>query len=278
MRLDSQNGQRHGYADALRQAWIAIDADRPLEAERIAQKILEANAGHTEATKVQAYALLMQGKADDAVPLLEKLARSSRDPEIETQLAIALRHAGHIDKALLWLNRAVKRTPPFASAFHELGYVLHTLERSDEAIVVLRQGMAVAPMMIAMALQLGYVCYDVNDRATARNAFAHALSINSLHPEAIQGLATVLMDAGDFAQAAALFRQAVMANPDDSAARISLGRCLLELGDYETGYAWLRTAATHDDRNYGKVLQAILSSSRGRFWLKPSAAAKFFKD
>ena len=52
----------------------------------------------------------MQGKAEDAVPPLEKAARASRDPEIETQLAIALRQAGDTDKALLWLKRAIKRS------------------------------------------------------------------------------------------------------------------------------------------------------------------------
>ena len=220
----------------------------------------------------------MQGRAEEAVAPLEKAARTSRDPEVETQLAIALRQAGDSDKALTWLKRAVKRTPPFAPAFHELGFVLHSLGRSAEAIDVLRQGLAVAPMMTELAIQLGFVCYAINDRANAGAAFAHALSVNPVHPEAIQGLGTVLMDAGDYAQAAELvppcaFGQsrrhvgAHRARQMPARARRARRRlCLLARGE--------RARA----RNFtARSLRALLSSGHGRFWLRPSSAAKFLK-
>ena len=271
------NDKQRAQAEALQQARLAIQHERAADAERLAGEILKTNSGHAEAIKILGYALLMQGKAEDAVPPLEKAARASRDPEIETQLAIALRQAGDTDKALLWLKRAIKRTPPFAPAFHELGYVLHSLNRSDEAIEVLKQGIAVAPMMTEMPIQLGFVCYAINDRTNAGGAFARALSINPLHSEAIHGLATVLMDQGDYAQAAELFRRALAANPDDALARIGLGNCLLELGQRDPAYACLRAASVRSSEFYGKALRATLSSGRGRFWLRPSSAAKFFK-
>ena len=271
------NERQRAHAEALQRAKLAIQNDRPADAERLASEILKANAGHLEATKVLGYALVMQGRAEAALAPLEKAARTSRDPEVETQLAIALRQAGQSDKALIWLKRAVKRAPPFAPAFHELGYVLHELGQSGEAIAVLRQGIAVAPMMTEMAIQLGFVCYAIYDRANAGAAFARALAINPVHPEAIQGLGTVLMDAGDYAQAAELFRRALSANPDDTLARIALGKCLLELGDAETGYACLRAASARGAEFYGKVIAVLLSSGHGRFWLRPSSAAKFLK-
>jgi tetratricopeptide (TPR) repeat protein len=269
--------QRRGQAEALQRARLAIDGDRPADAERIARDILEANAGQVEATKILGYALVMQDKAQDAVGPLEKVARSSRDPEIETQLAIALRQCGRVEKALIWLNRAVKRVPPFPAAFHELGFVLHETDRSGEAIAALRQGLAIAPMMVEMAVQLGFVCYAVNDRANAAAAFAHALSINPLHPEAVQGLATVLMDEGKYAQAAELYRQVTAGNPEDNLARIGLGKCLLELGEIDTAHACLRAATAREPKAFGKALFTLVSSGHGRFWLRPSAAEKFFK-
>ena len=271
------NERQRAQAAALQQANLAIQNERPLDAERLAGEILKANAGHLEATKIVGYALLMQGRAADAVAPLEKAARASHDPEIETQLAIALRQAGQTDKALIWLKRAIKRMPPFAPAFHELGYVLHSLGRSDEAIAVLKQGIAAAPMMTEMPIQLGFVCYAINDRANAGGAFARALSINPVHPEAIQGLARVLMDDGDYAQAAELFRRAIAADPDDTLARIGLGHCLLELSQADAALACLRAATGRGSEYYGKVLGATLSSGHGRFWLRPSSAAKFFK-
>ena len=277
MQAGSPQERQRAQAEALQRARLAIQNDRPADAERLAGEILDANSGHLEATKLLGYALLMQGRADEAVDPLEKTARTSRDPEAETQLAIALRQAGDSDKALIWLKRAVKRAPPFPAAFHELGFVLHSLGRSAEAIDVLRQGIAVAPMMTDMAIQLGFVCYAINDRANAGAAFAHALSINPAHPEAVQGLGTVLMDRGDFARAAELFRGALSANADDTLARIALGKCLLELGDTEAGLACMRAASVRGAESHGKVIAALLSSGHGRFWLRPSEAAKFLK-
>ena len=224
---------------------------------------------YAEAIKILGYALLMQGNAEDAVSPLEKAARASHDPEIETQLAIALRQAGDTDKALIWLKRAIKRTPPFAPAFHELGFVLHSLKRSGEAIEVLKQGIAVAPMMTEMPIQLGFVCYAINDRANAGSAFARALSINPLDSEAIHGLATVLIDRGDFAQAAELFRRALSANPDDTVARIGLGSCLLELKQRDPAYACLRAAGVRGPEFYGKALRVTLSPATGDFPAAP---------
>jgi len=272
-----QNERERAQAQALQQAQLALDNNRPADAERLAREILRANAGQLQATKILGYALLMQDRAAEAIAPLEKAARTSRDPEAETQLAIALRHAGDSDKAQVWLRRAVKRMPPFAAAFHELGYVLNSLGRSAEAIDVLKQGVAVAPMMPEMAVQLGFVCAAANDHANAGAAFAHALAINPVHADALHGFAILLMTRGDFRQAADLFRRAVSAYPGDALARVMLGRCLLELGEADAAAACLRAASARGPEVYGKVLQAFVSARRGRFWLRPSQAAKFLK-
>jgi tetratricopeptide (TPR) repeat protein len=277
MRPGMLNERQRAQAEALQRAEFAIQNGLPLDAERIAREILTANAGHPEATKIFGYALLMQERADEAVAPLEKAARATRNPEIETQLAIAFRHAGNNDKALLWLRRAIKRTPPFAPAFHELGYLLHVLNQPDEAIDVLRQGTMIAPMMTDMWIQLGFVCNLANDRPGAADAFSRALAINPVHPDAVQGMALVLMHDGDYARAAELFKSAIAANPDNASARVGLGNCLLELGESDAAYACLR-AGVGKGAGLHKVLKTIMASGRGRFWLRPSDAAKFFKS
>jgi len=93
------NERQRAHAEALQRANLAIQNDRPADAERLAGEILKANAGQLEATKILGYALLMQGRAEEALAPLEKAARTSRDPEVETLLAIALRQAGHSDGA-----------------------------------------------------------------------------------------------------------------------------------------------------------------------------------
>jgi tetratricopeptide (TPR) repeat protein len=240
--------------------------------------ILKSNPGHSAATAILCQALLMQRRPKEAVPLLEKAARRSRDPEIETQLAIVLRQIGHAEEGLEWLNRAIKRKPPSAAAFYELGLTLKSLYRHDESIEAFRQGVAVAPGMIDMMIQLGYAYHAVNDRANAQKAFAQAYAMNPQHSGAIHSMCTALLDENKFAQAAELFRGAFAANPADTAARIGLGYCLLNLGDTGAAFACFRTATLGGPQFYARALKASVSSARGRFWLHPSAAARFFRN
>jgi tetratricopeptide (TPR) repeat protein len=263
--------------DALRRAQIAVTGNRAADAERLASEILKTNPGHAGATKILGYALMMLGRHAEAIAPLEKLARSGRDAETETQLAIAFQHSGRSDDALVWLNRAIKRKPPFPAAFHELGSVLRSLGRYEEAIAALQQGLQAAPMMPEMFVQLGQVFNAMNDRPRARQCFAQAHAINPRHTEAMHALGAVLLDDHDFAAAAELFRRAVAANPADTMARINLGYSLLGLGQPDVGYACLRAATANGPQYFGKALKMSVSSGHGRFWLKPSAAAKFLR-
>src|SRR5215470_3552689 len=146
MRYDTESRSRSAISidEALRRAMAAIESQRPEEAARLAQEVLNRNAGHPNALHLFGYSLLMQERPSEAIEPLEKAFRSLRDPAIETQLAIALRKAGRTDEALSRLTRAVKRKPVFPAAIHELGFLLHSLDRTDEAISVLKSGIVAA--------------------------------------------------------------------------------------------------------------------------------------
>src|SRR3954470_18653426 len=85
---------------ALQQAAFAVQSGRPAEAERIANEVLAHNAGDVRAMHMLGYALLVQKRGKDAVAPLERAARQTRDPAIETQLGMALRQAGRSEDAL----------------------------------------------------------------------------------------------------------------------------------------------------------------------------------
>jgi len=260
--------------DALRYARYALETKRPAEAERIAGEILKANAGHREAIKVLGYALIMLGRNGEAVALLEKAARGAHDPEVDTELGIALRQSGRIEDALVSFKRAVKRKPPFPLAFYEFGQSLVALRRFDEAIGVFRQGCDAAPTMADMAAKLGNCYYAVNDRANAKDCFRRALALWPGHYAAAEALAVVLMDGREYAEAAALFRAMVAADPGNAHARLGLASCELNLGDDEAAYASMRMASSRGRKYYGQALRVVVGARRGRFWLRPSAAAR----
>ncbi len=261
----------------LRQAKLALDSNRPQEAQRIVQQILKTEPRHLGALHILGGALLMQDRAADAVASLEDAARALRDPEIDTLLAIALRRIGRNQDALSRLKRAIKRRPPFGAAFHELGFLLFSMERYHEAIEVLSRGHELVPMMPELSILLGNVLLACRNFPEAKACFARALNISPNSADAMYGLAIAHWRLCENQAAADLFRRYLMRNADDASAWLSLGHCLLELGQSDAGYDCFRTAARGDPRRYGSALAAMVNSGRSRFWLKPSAAERFLR-
>jgi tetratricopeptide (TPR) repeat protein len=224
-----------------------------------------------------ANALLMQNRIADAIAPLETAARGNHDPQIETMLGIVLRQAGRVEDALSWLQRAIKRRPPHAQAFYELGCLLSFLNRDEEAVEAFNRGLDVAPLMPQLSVQLGYVQLRRKRYAEAKTAFGRALAHSAGSPEALFGLAKVHQAVGDNAAAAGYFRQCLMSRPNDADMWLQLGYCLLELGDREAGLECFRAATRGDPQNHGNALSALVKSGHGRFWLKPSGAAQYFR-
>jgi Flp pilus assembly protein TadD len=267
-----------GGNDALQRAVLALNSQRPSEAERIAGDVLRGDPRHARALHIFGCALLMQGRAEDAVAPLESAARGRHDPEIETQLAIALHQSGRDEDALRRLKLATKRQPPYAPAFKELGYLLVSTGRYDEAIEVLSRGLEVAPMMPQLSIQLGYAFLSRRNCANAKVAFARALGLAPDSPDALFGMAKAHHELGENRPAAEYFRHYLRTRPSDEGAWLSLGHCLLELGEPDAGYECFRTAARGDPRRYGNALNSLAAAARGRFWLRPSAAARFLGE
>jgi len=255
---------------------VALNSDRPQDAERIADDILKREPRHGAALQVRGCALLMQKRAADALAPLQAAAQTLRDGETDTLLAMALRQTGRTEDALSRLKRAIKRQPPYAPAFHELGYVLMSLEQYDEATAALRRGLEIAPMMPQLSIQLGEVQLRHRSYGEAKAAFARAVEIAPNSADALFGLAKAHQSLGEAAPAAAFYRRCLVVAPHDGACWLNLGHCLLQIGEVEAGYDCFRTAARGDPKRYGKALTSLAASGRGRLWLKPSAAARFF--
>lgn len=254
---------------------LALNSQRPSEAERIAGEVLKRDPRHAGALHILGCALLALGRAAEAVTPFETAARGRHDANIDTQLAIALRQAGRQEDALSRLKRTTKRHPTHAVALHELGRLLVAMARYEEAAEVLNRAVEVAPMMPQLSIQLGYALLSQRKCAEAKVAFGRALDISPTAPDALFGLAKAHRDLGENEAAAEYFRRSLIGNPDDQAAWLSLGHCLLELGRFDSGIECFRTAARSDPRRYGNALASLVASGRGRFWLKPSRAARF---
>ena len=259
---------------ALQRAKAAINRGRPDEAEQFTRDVLGRIPQHATALHLLGCALLLQNRPRQALTPLEKAARARQDPEIETQLAIALRRVGRTDDALARLRRATKRRPAYPFAFHELGFLLSSLHRTDEAIEVITRGLELAPAMPELLVQLGGIHHARGDRANAKVAYSKALAVAPEHADGHYGMGVTLLDECDFVPAAEHLQRSLAGNPADLQARLRLGTCLLELGRPEEALEALRAAIRGDPKCYGLVLKLLSTSARGRFWLRPSSAAK----
>jgi len=273
-------GKNRAAADenAVRLGAQALDAKRCEEAERVAREVLARNPQHAGALHLLGIAVLSQGRAREAVAPLQQAAHDCNDALIETHLGKALRESGRMGEALTWLRRAATRTPPLSSTFHELGILLAMQRRYDEAEAAFKRGLELAPTDADLSVELGGVYISRAEAANAKLAFARALSQVPGHPRALHGFGTALLFEGEFARAAERFRQVLARNPSHVRARLDLGHCLLELGRLDEAAACLRAMTNEAPQLHGKALKVLVSAGRGRFWLRPSAAAMFLRS
>jgi tetratricopeptide (TPR) repeat protein len=264
--------------DIIRQGMDAIERHRPIDAERMARDVLGRHPRHRGALQLLGLALLGQNRTRDALPPLEQAARDSGDPVAETRFARALREFGRHNDAFEWLERATARLPPFAAAFHELGVLLCLMRRYADAETVLKRGIEVAPDAVELSVELGGVYIFRADPANAKLAFARALAQSPGHLRALHGFGTACLFDGEFQRAADRFRQVIAHAPEHVRARLDFAHALLELRRFDEAVEALRKLVYIAPQYRGRALKLLVSSGRGRLWLRPSVAAHILQS
>lgn len=267
--------KRNAADAALDRAALALQMGNPGEAERLADGVLRANRSHSGAAVILGQALLMQNRPLEAITPLERAARRSDDPKIETLLAAALAAGGRRDEALEQLRQTTGRRPPFPPAFREYADQLAKAGRADEAVAVLETGLQLTPDVIELMVDLGRLYLGRNDRARARSMFQQARAAAPGRRDIEAVLARAMVFDGEYAAAADIYRHALALQPDDAMTRVDLGMCQLELADRNAGEASLRAATRGRPEMLGRAMNALASASHGRFFFRPSAAVKF---
>jgi tetratricopeptide (TPR) repeat protein len=264
-------------AQLLERAAVALRTRQFAEAERLAAEVLKGSRTDTAAATILAQALLALNRGEEAIAPLEKAARRSDDPVVETLLAAALGSSGRRAEAIDQLSRTTARRPPFLPAFQELAGQLAKAGRVDEGIAVIESGLALAPDAIHLQLDLARLHLQHNDRGKAREILNRACDAAAGHLDILKELARVLLLDGEYAAAADAYRHALAHRPDDAFTRADLAACLLEMGDRDAGEANLRQAFRSGPHMLGRTNHALVASSHGRFFFRPSAVVKFLQ-
>lgn len=259
--------------EKLREGAQAFSRGQIVEAQEAARNVLLRHPRNPDALALFGATLLAQNKASEAVEPLREAARMQPGPIVETQLGQALRRTGRVDEAIAILQQASEKQPPLSAAFFELGTLLYEKRRAAEAEAVLNRGIAVAPAG-QLSFALGSILLERGDFEEASNCFARALASHPGHPSALCGLGRARMARGELERALEKFREAMANSPSEGRARFLTAQCLFELGRPSDAMECLRALVTWAPQSFGGALKTCVDAGKGRFWLKPSAAAQ----
>ncbi len=251
----------------------ALRSGRVAEAQDLARNLLARHPRNPDALEFFGLTLLAQDKASEAIEPLQDAARVRPGAIVETRLGQALRKTGRIAEALTVLQQASERQPPVSDAFFELGTLLYENRRAAEAEAVLVRGMDVAPAG-QLSFALGTIFLERGDFEDALISFARALAANPGHPSALCGLGRARMARGELDRALEKFREAAANNPSEGRAQFLTAQCLFELGRPAEAIECLRALVAWAPQSFGGAVKTCVEAGKGRFWLKPSAAAK----
>jgi Flp pilus assembly protein TadD len=274
----SVSGRPNNFlAQALQEAAMALRMKQFDRAKQLATDVLKSNRTDRNAALILAHALIAQNQAGEAVAPLERVARRNGDAEIETLLGAALCGSRRAADGMEQLRRAAARRPPYLPAFQELAGQLAKARQFGEAIRTIEDGLALAPDSIDLKLDLGRLFLQNNEPAKARAILTVARDAAPGRPDVLAELAQALLNEREYGAAADTLRRALALRPEDTLSRAKLATCLLEMGERNGGEAALRSVFRGRPHMLGRMAYVLAASSHGRFFFRPSAAARFLE-
>ena len=179
------------------------------EAQRICQKILQADARHPQ-----------------ALHLAGVLAHQSGDHE----------------SALRLIRRALESKPQFAEAYSALGRVLRDQGKLQESVAAYRRAISLDPQLATAHNDLGNVLVEQGWRDEAMACYERAATIRPSYPEARNNLGNLYQMKGQFAEAVACYQTAIDLSPNYAEAHRNLGSALVNLGRLPEAISSFRVA------------------------------------
>jgi tetratricopeptide (TPR) repeat protein len=172
------------------------------------------------------------------------IERDPKDASAYYNLGAVLHHQGKLDEAVAEFRKAIELEPNFAPAHNGLGKVLDIQKKLDEAVAEFRKAIELDPKYASAHGNLGCLLCD---QGKLDEAVAEFQQLLRLQPDSVQtlnnlawGLATAAERKGrDGRKAVALARLAVKAAPADGNSWNTLGAAHYSAGNWKEAVAAL---------------------------------------
>lgn len=182
------------------------------------------------------------------------------------QIGLALSKAGRLEAAAAAFARAAEASADASHSFN-LGNALLALARPRDAVAAFRRALAAAPELVEILLPLAQALRQIGE---PREAHLHLLRCSAAKPDNGQvfyTLGLVCDDLRDAAGAVAAYRRCLALQPDLPEAHVNLGVALQQMGEMEAAAQCYRRALRLRPDTFGRIAQALPSTSKGELWL-----------
>ncbi len=174
------------------------------------------------------------GYPDRALPYIEEALRTRPD-NWKALLAIARIHLelGRPDEALKAYQRLTEVRENYAPAFVGAGEAYAKLNNQPSALAMFQRALKIDPGSADAMNQLGLMAADANDFKDARAWFQRAIESQRDHSGAINNLGVLYAKMGQKNDAIAAFAYGIKTVPEDETLYLNLGRIYVTMGERE---------------------------------------------
>lgn len=189
-------------------------------------------------TLEQGLALLEQGRATDAIPLLVRATQAQpADPVAWKALGVAHASLSHYEQAEPAFAQACRLAPRLADTCYFEGRALYALNRFEASIAALER----SPSNAKVRLGIGQALEALGRFDEAERAMRGAAGIDN-GPAANVALGLLLLRTGRASEAEVLLARTVDKFPNSADARLQLARALMERAAFDLAITQLEFA------------------------------------
>jgi tetratricopeptide (TPR) repeat protein len=236
-------------------------AGRLPEAERLYQKVLQADPNQPDALHMLGVVSYQLGKSDIAIDLIKKAITLKPDyVEAYYNLDNVLKDRGKLDEAVGCYQKVTALNPDFADAHYNLGNVLKFLCRYEDAVASYQDALAIKPNSAEAHSNLGVVLQELGRLEEAVDHHRKAIAIDSKFAAAHNNLGNAFKDLGRTDDAADHYQKAVDISPNFADAHNNYGSLLQGLGRFEGAIARYDLANINSSRN--RALECLFALRR----------------
>ncbi|MDH4377986.1 MAG: sulfotransferase [Ramlibacter sp.] len=244
-----------------------VQSDQIDKALPLLERLIQVPAAQQPSKALMGLAMALQGRADDARPLLESLPAPGQMGPIDLMITTgsAWFRMGELGQGIRYLKAALDKNGDHPLALARLGACLLAAGRVEEAEPYLARSVELMPKSGGAWLNLARAHQVQGQFEQALEALDQAAPLEDKEPEIYAALrADVLERLGRKEEAVALLRQAV--NAGQRGAVENLVSKLAAQGDHDQAWHALREAIDREPENVALLeMAAELASVRGRF-------------